>query len=235
MVNAFLTLLSYDRSLRSRYGKSHLAAFACLALALVFHFGCARPQEGFPAPKLDAKRLGLAAIAEYDTNKNGKIDGSEFDKCPGLKAAHARLEKLGHGYVTADAIARRIEQWDESHKDRLRIICIVTRNGKPLPEAQVTFVPETFFGSRTISIASGETDENGEAVMNLVWRDLTGYGGGNAGFYRGGITTSDSVIPAKYNTDTILGVEIANDSDGIRKVDRGGKTRFTVAFDLVWE
>jgi hypothetical protein len=137
------------------------------------------------------------------------------------------------GYVTADAIANRIKQWQASHIGRMRIICIVLRNGKPLAGARVEFVPERFLGDN-VRIALGETNDDGVATMKSGSLQ-DGLIGVAPGFYRVEITKPGTEIPSKYNTATVLGIEVAIDSEGIRQETVGGKVCSRTTFDLSWE
>ena len=147
----------------------------------------------------------------YDTNNDGKLSGEELDKCPGLKAAAARLDPEGKG-VTAAMIAARINAWQKMKIGRMTAVFIVFHNGKPLAGANVKLVPEAFFNG-AMQTATGKT-----APTGLVGPSIPTSGkrydpsGVPPGFYRIEITKPGLDIPAKYNTATILGVEVAADA-----------------------
>ena len=146
----------------------------------------------------------------YDTNKDGKISGEELDQCPGLKAA---LPRLGGGEVTAEMITNRIQEWQRTKAGRLPANCIVTRNGSPLEGAEVKFVPEKFLGDN-MPTGSAKTEAGGTAKVSMPGVAGTAHDpfGLPPGFYRIEITKEGMDIPAKYNTATVLGAEIAVDS-----------------------
>ncbi len=146
----------------------------------------------------------------YDANKDGKLSGEELDKCPGLKAA---LPRLGGSEVTADMIAGRIQEWQRTKAGRLPANCVVTRNGAPLEGAEVKFVPEKFLGDN-MPTGSAKTDASGMVQVSTPGAAGTAYDplGLPPGFYRIEITKEGMDIPAKYNTETVLGAEIALDS-----------------------
>jgi len=196
-----------------------LVASCLLALAAGFLVGCAgRPPDGDMRPHPDFNGIGQKAVAQFDTNKDGVIAGAELDKCPGLKAALDRIDPNGTGKITAEMIAARVEAWDKSRIGRMAVHCAVTHNGKPLAGALVKFVPEKFLcdnydGRRT---ATGETDKNGRAMVTIpVSGNQYDPPGVPPGFYRVEITKPGDKIPAKYNTDTILGQEVAIDVKGL--------------------
>jgi hypothetical protein len=153
----------------------------------------------------------------YDTNKDGKISGDELDKCGALKSAIAQIDKGGEGFITAEKIATRVKEWQDSKLGRMSMTCLIQHNGQPLADADVKFVPEKFLGSNMI-VASGKTDKNGLAVISIPTSgERTDPPGVPPGLYRVEVTKAGANIPAKYNTDTILGQEVALDAKGIRE------------------
>lgn len=143
----------------------------------------------------------------FDTNKDQKLDGAELDKCPGLKSAAARLDPTGMG-ITAEMITARIKVWQDSRLGRTVFSCRVMRNGQPVPGVDVKLVPEKFLGPNML-VASGKTSEQGMAMLSVPVKEREGPGV-PPGFYRVEITSPTIKIPVTYNTQTILGQEIAN-------------------------
>jgi hypothetical protein len=179
--------------------------------------GCQCPWSGpqrVKAPKINPN-AAADAVAMFDKNGDGKLSGKELEKCPGLKAALARLDPAKTGHVTADMIDARIGAWVESKLGRLPLRCSVTHNGQPLQGAEVKFVPEPFLGTK-IQTATGVTDANGVAMLSAPANEQNYPPGVSPGFYRVEITKSGAAIPARYSTDTILGAEIAIDVEEIR-------------------
>ena len=182
-----------------------------------------------------APDAGAQAIAKYDANKDGSLDYQELAKAPGLRAGVATIKKLvsrrtepseeqlQSAKITAAEIDARIQVWKKHGTGRIGVTCRVFRKGAPVANAEVKFVPEEFLGSG-LTTGSGTTDARGYAKVSQPSR---GKGdpelGMSPGFYRVEITRG-SEIPAKYNTDTILGQEVAGDAAGI---STGG-----VEFDL---
>ena len=167
-------------------------------------------------PQIDAAAAGAKAIELFDTNKDGKLSGEELDKCPGLKAAVDRIDPAGKGEITADMIAARIKAWQASKLGRMSLSCRVTKNGQPLAGAEVKFVPEKFLGEN-LQTATGKTDQNGMAMLSIPVRGPCDPPGVAPGVYRVEITKSGEKIPAKYNTETIFGQEVALDAKGIQE------------------
>lgn len=161
----------------------------------------------------------MKAILFFDTNKDGKLSGRELNQCPGLKAAAAKVNPNGEDGITAKMISDRIKKWQKSKLGRMMIFCTVTRKGKPLAGAEVRFVPEKFLGLNDDKwIATGKTDQNGTAMPSIPTTGKRSNPPGLApGFYRVEVTKPGEKIPAKYNTRTIFGQEIANDAKGIQE------------------
>jgi len=168
---------------------------------------------------MDAVAVGAEAIKQFDANHDGKLSGKELEKCPGLKAAIAQIDRSGKGEITAKKIAARIKAWQDSKLGRMSLGCAVMHNGEPLEGAEVKFVPEKFLG-KNVKTAKGKTDANGMAMLSVPTRATGGLReppGVAPGFYRVEITKAGEKIPAKYNTETIFGQEVAMDAKGIQE------------------
>ena len=103
------------------------------------------------------------------------------------------------------------------------------RKGKGLDGEDAKFVPEKFLGLGDDPkwIASGKTDQNG--MVDAQCADQRQAGVLCWAFprlYRVEVTKQGLEIPAKYNTETILGQEVANDAAGIME-----GIRFDLSFD----
>ena len=182
-----------------------------------------------------ASDAGAKAIAQLDANKDGVLDYDELAKAPGLRAGVATIKKLAtfrgpkppesqlrSEKISAEEIDARIQAWKALGAGRIAVPCRVYRvnkkggHGKPQPlaDAQVKFVPEAFLGPG-LSPGAGTTDKGGMAMIVQPSRggDDPAFGV-SPGFYRVEITKG-SEIPAKYNTDTVLGVEVASDAPGL--------------------
>jgi hypothetical protein len=187
----------------------------CVSLALlIVGAGCSRGPSRLYAPPIDASTAGVKAIETYDADKDGKISGAELDSCPALKAAIAQIDTSGQGVATAEKITARIKSWQESKIARMPVSCLVLRGGRPLPGADVKFVPEEFLGGN-VTAASGKTDQRGIAPISVPAAGANDRSGAAPGFYRIEITEAGDNIPAKYNAKTILGQEVADDAKGI--------------------
>jgi len=201
--------------------------FLLIGAAILAVSGCGRRVR----PIEIASDAGSQAVAKYDVNKNGVLEYKELDKAPGLQAGVATIKKLAKprhfpsesellaATITAEEIDARIREWKARGVGRIRVLCRVLRvrgggRSERVANAEVKFVPEDFLGPG-LPTGTGTTDKSGTA---LISQPEQGEGdkalGMSPGFYRVQIAKGTE-IPAKYNTETILGQEVAADAFGI--------------------
>jgi hypothetical protein len=207
----------------------HAREWSMLALAFsLLLAGCQRSKTVVPLVEYDPADAAADAMTLYDANKDGKIDGAELDKAPSLRAG---LDMLGSDVrkgVAAEQIAARIKKWADDKAGIIPVLCNVTRNGAPLANAEVRFVPDPFLAEYLTAVGVGKTDESGLANISLPRESGSDQPRGiPPGFYRVEITKAGETIPAQYNTATTLGQEIS--LDGARKHALEGKR---MLFDL---
>jgi hypothetical protein len=161
--------------------------------------GCGQGAPARVYPDKPDPRSGERAIELYDANKDGYLDAKELEKAPGLKAAMKTVDSNHDGKISAGEISARIAAWADSKLGQMGVVCVVTHNGQPLVGAKVKFVPESFLGSE-LKAAEGTSDAHGTERLRLC-----------PGFYRVEISKSGESIPARFNTETQLGQEVAED------------------------
>jgi hypothetical protein len=188
-----------------------------LAAALLLDTGCWRGLPRLRPPSINASSAAAKAIEMYDADKDGKIGGAELDKSPALKAALAQIDTAGEGTITAAKITARIKKWQENKIARMQLECIVLHNGKPLAGAEVKFIPEAFLGDE-IKTATGKTNQRGMARLSGATASRADPPGVAFGLYRVEITKPGEKIPAKYNTQTTLGQEVALDAPNLQDI-----------------
>ena len=166
--------------------------------------------QGPSKPAFDPAGSADQAISTYDTNSDGVIDEQEVKTSPGLTAAFKNIDKDGDGRLTAEEIAARINYYKSAPTTIVQGSTRVKYKGRLLPDATVTFEPESFLGEAFLT-CTGVTDENG--IASIKGHDST-YPGIYLGFYRVRITKDNKgkeMLPAKYNVDTELGYEATDD------------------------
>jgi hypothetical protein len=186
-----------------------------LALAMGVGFtaalsGCSsKVPDRVPAPDFNPASAAAQAISMY--GKDGVISGDALNKVPALKSAIKRYSN-GDGKVTAETITAQLEKIKESKVGITSLLAKVELDGAKLDGATVTLDPEPFMGG-SISPASGVT--NADGVTSLAIDPQARPRGVNPGLYKVRITklvNGKETIPARYNKDTELGVEVSQDN-----------------------
>jgi hypothetical protein len=188
--------------------------FKCFTLLTVaVCVGCSNSPPPLRAPKIDSG-AATAAVAKYDANGNGSIEGDELAKIPAFKTSLKRVDKNGDSKITADEIDERIQHW----RGLALALALVTvrQNGQPVAGAEVTFVPEEFLGPN-VKAAHGTTDSSGRCNMKIS--SDPDERGVHLGYYRVQISKKSpdgkETIPARYNSETELGIEVSAGDPGL--------------------
>ena len=181
--------------------------------------GCSSGPSRTLPPEIDADAAAQQAIATYDANGDGVISGKELDKCPSIKDAFEHYDIKHDGKITAAAIAARIREWQESKLGTTAPKVRVLLDGQPLEGATVTFEPEPFLGPH-VATASGQTATNGAVLLTIAADSGNPQSerkpGVHCGLYKVRISKQvdgRETIPARFNSNTELGAEIAPRSE----------------------
>jgi hypothetical protein len=173
--------------------------------------GCSDRPSRMSAPEF-ASSAAADAIAAYDSNGDGALDAKELDAAPAIRAASSRIDTNHDNRITAAEIQKCLDTWKRSKLALMQVAVTVRFAGRPLANANVTFIPEKWLGPN-IQSAHGTTDESGEA--SIIINSEKGKTGVQLGFYRIDISRlqgGKETIAARYNTKTELGVEVAPDA-----------------------
>jgi hypothetical protein len=203
----------------SRGSISFVLTFTALLLATTV--SCQRGLTPAKQPGINPSEAGKLAMEQYDKNGDGVVSGAELDQAPGLKAALKNLDTNGDGGVSADEVAARVNAWKAMEVGMILLRCRVTLDGEPLTGAKVVFEPEQFLGDE-IKAAAGETNVYGDAGPVIPPEQRTDPklpGGAHIGLYKvriSKIVNGKESIPARYNSETILGQEVSFDDPAIK-------------------
>jgi len=171
--------------------------------------GCSGGKQG--SVQISPREAADQALAEYDANKDGALDAKELEACPGMLSALKRADKDNNGRLTADEIADRLTLFQQQGMQS-DVSVEVMLDGRPVVGATVTLVPEKFMG-QSVKPASTVTDEMGTGSLKTEGSDVqVAYG-----YYRVQVSKNAQgreTIPAKYNSQTVLGQEISPDVEG---------------------
>jgi hypothetical protein len=171
--------------------------------------GCSgRPSRIHP-PKIDPESAGNEAISAYDTDGDAALSKEELKKCPALLAALDAYDTTKDGKIQPEEIAARLKSWEESKIGITAATFYIKLDGRPLTGAQVLLDPEPFLEG-AIMPASAETNSSGLAGPSMASEHLPeGVRFGlQSGIYKIKVTHPSLKIPAKYNEQTELGLEV---------------------------
>ena len=183
---------------------------ACAAFAVVMLVGgCGRTPSRIQPANINPENAGREAVAAYDQDGDGLLSKEELKKCPALLAAIDSYETGGDGTVNAGEITARLKAWRATRVGITAAALYLKLDGRPLVGARVLLVPEPFLEG-AVKPASAETDSTGLAGLSMAAEDLpegVRFGLQN-GLYKIKVSHPDVKIPAKYNEQTELGLEV---------------------------
>ncbi len=180
--------------------------FALLGVALLVVAGCSGGPSAIKAPSISPSKAAAAAIEQYDANGDGVISGDELQKTPGMLWLLSEIDKDGDQGISAEELESRIQFWQETQAALAPTSLTIIYRKKPLQNAKVVLEPEAFLGSN-LKPAEGITDYAGQVRFRIPDQPekLPGVA---PGFYKVKITSDAVSIPAQYNDETTLGLEV---------------------------
>jgi hypothetical protein len=188
-------------------GRGCWFALTVIAMGMV---GCSGAPSALLPPDLDPEAAAEQAIALYDKDGDGALSLDELEACPGILASLEVYDQDDNEKISQEEIAQRLEKYVDQGVTLARLSARVSLDNKPLGEATVRFIPESYLGEG-IKTASGLTRKGGSASMAVADEELPenqkGIRGIHPGTYRVEITHSTIKVPAKFNTSTTLGYE----------------------------
>ena len=199
----------------SRFYHLSLAALAAAAIAS----GCSG-RRGPKWPELVPGNVAKRAMDAYDKNHDGKIDAAELKASPALLEAMETMDVNHEGSLTEAKIAERVRTWLKGKTIVFQPAVRVYLDGQPLDGATVIFEPEAFMGP-AYKLTSATTDKAGTC---LPPGDDPQFPGLHPGLYLVRISkkvNGQEIIPARYNTATELGREIAEDLPRMKQATAG--------------
>ncbi len=196
--------------------RQQISKFWCVLLLLVAIVGCSRGPARIEAPTFDPSGSAARAMDIYDKDGDGFVAVEELENAPGLNAAIKNLDTNKDDKVSEQEIAERVRAWQEQQIGLTMFNCDVTMDGQALEGATVTFEPEEFLGG-AVQEAVDITSLVGSASPRIPKEKRPSPDsppGMQAGLYKvriSKIVGGQETIPAQYNTETILGKEVASD------------------------
>jgi hypothetical protein len=185
--------------------------------ALLIISGCNSGPGAIRPPSVDPDDAATAAIEENDRNGDGMLSQDEWSASPVLAAVAEQYDTSSDRTLGAEEIAEGIRYWQEGPVGARAVPFKLTFNGRPLAGATVRLVPAKFLGE-AVKAASGESGPTGSGKLRLPAEDLPKNAPNMAlmqpGLYSIEITHPSVKIPAKYNSQTTLGIEISGSNPG---------------------
>lgn len=160
-------------------------------------------------PDWDPSGVSERAMELLDSNGDELLSGDELTKSPGLLAGLDVIDTDDDQNVSAAEIIARFEHYEQLKLGLRGREFRVTYKGRPLANANVKLVPEPFLEG-VIEPATGITRPDGIVYPNA---GVDGLPGLRPGYYRIEVTSDKVKLPAKYNTETILGAEVSPGHD----------------------
>jgi hypothetical protein len=174
--------------------------------------GCGSATGRLAPPNLPASAAATQALEQYDVNKDGVLDAKELEQCPALKSNLEGFDKDKDGKLSHDEIAARLRSYAQSGVAVTTASFQVLVDEKPVSGAVVKLIPEKFLGAN-FKPAEGVTDEFGSVSPET---EGLGAPGIQCALYRIEVTwkgpNGKEQLPARYNSATTLGQEIAHDT-----------------------
>ena len=188
-----------------------------LASVLLATTGCGSGPSAVEGIDFDADDASRLAMEAHDANGDGFLDESELATAPGIYRYRDLYDADKDGRVSAAEIEQRIGSWNDRPIGLRGLRLTLLYGGRPLKDAEVTLVPEPYLGDEPIE-ATGKTNGSGVAHVSIpveaLPEDLRAarVRGVYAGTYRVEVRHPQVKLPAKYNEQTTLGVEVARDT-----------------------
>jgi hypothetical protein len=191
------------------------------AILLVLVAGCSSRPSALHPPKISPSGASRAAISEFDRDGDGKLSKEEWGASPELTAVAKQYDTSSDGVLESDELQAGFTAWQENSAGPRQVPFTLLLDNQPLAGATVKLVPAAFF-SDEIKPASSQTGPGGGGLLTLapenMPKDAPKIELMQPGLYRIEITHPSRKIPAKYNTETTLGIEITSANPGPRGV-----------------
>jgi hypothetical protein len=197
---------SHERSknaLRWRTNRSCRGVVTCVTL--LWLIGCSSRPAAISIPKWSPENFTGTILERLDKSGDSQLDQRELAAAPGLAFGVRFIDKNGDGKLGRDELIERFAMYRDSRVGLMPGELRITYNGQPLADADVRLVPE-FFLEDIIEPATGATHGDG-VVRPSVPDQRTPLM--RIGYYRVEVRSNKRPLPAKFNSQTTIGVELS--------------------------
>jgi hypothetical protein len=200
-------MMNYDVRQRRLHSLIALVTVAAVSAA-----GCAKRTEKLAPPEVSPASAAAKAMELYDADKDASLSKKELEKVPGILKVVGRYDADKDGKVSQGELQDRLEKFVNNQLGQMSYSCLVTMGGRPLQDAEVRFVPESFLEGM-IQPAKGLTDAAGSAVMTLdpalaAPGSVLGLGV-QWGIYKIQVSHPSARIPDRFGANSTVGLEIS--------------------------
>ncbi len=176
-------------------------------------FGCSAQPSRIEGVKIDVQRAAERIIAEFDKDHNGSLSQEELAAVPAINVNRKWYDADKDGQISQEELQKGLRDIFNPKDGLLSVACEVTRNGEPLPGANVKFVPLPELEG-AIPPASGVTDNHGSVFLNVADADRPANTPSRIpvvrpGLYLVEVTHDQLKIPDEYNSKTRIGKEVS--------------------------
>jgi hypothetical protein len=178
-------------------------------LVLASSFGCGLGAAREKAPSWDPVELTNKAFSLFDSNGDAELDSKELKAAPGLGSSIKAIDTNSDGKMSRSELESRFALYKSGKVALQSVTFQVLYKNRPLEEGSVRMIPEPFLEG-LCEPAEGMIF-GGATTPTIVGQKLPAM---RLGFYRIEVTSDAKKIPAKYNTETTLGMEVSPVSDG---------------------
>lgn len=169
--------------------------------------GCFGGPSRVEAPKWDVDAIMAACMKQADTDGDGVVTKQEAkDKAPSLEYALQALDSDKDGKLSEDEIRQRFVDLANAKTGVQGFGVKFTYKGRPLPGGEARLVPEAFLEGVIEAAEAPIEPVTGTASFDIPGDD---YYGVRPGMYRIEVTSDKVKLPAKYNEETELGIDVS--------------------------
>lgn len=203
-------------------------AISLIATFLLSLVSCAKAPVAVRPARINPEAATDRMLEKYDADRGGSISQTEAVACCGLAPHFDLYDANQDGEATRDEIVARFRKWMTDDIGIMRVGCRVTLDGKPLSGGDVVLEPHPFLGE-ALQQAHGTTNEHGQCSLSIAPGDLPAelqrVRGVQPGLYLVRVTHPQIDVPTQFNTETIVGLEVAGDAIGPDGVEFALNTR----------
>src|SRR5688572_2222844 len=100
-------------------------------LSVLMLAGCSGGPARVLPPSIDADGAGRSALSQYDADRDGSLSEAELEKVSSIKRLLRLYDTDNDRKISAQEIADRIGEWQDTKVALITVQCLVRMNGQP--------------------------------------------------------------------------------------------------------